>query len=171
MSLSVSTRQILPTPWIPDNIAGEYTLFGTTTFSSSMSPGNANAAIFIPCRFPVSARISAMSCRTANTTGNFDLGLYDSNFVLIASLGTTAMSAQTQVLNVTRFVQHGTVLYAAVALSNTSGRVAGYATGSIANLVGSGVMEQASALPLPSTATPAKDSSWTNIPLISFTII
>jgi hypothetical protein len=145
--------------------------FGGPLYNASIGPGNANAALYVPCRFPVAATITAISWRPTNTTGNYDFGLYDKLFNRIASKGSTAMAnAQVDLAIANYRVPAGGTVWAAFALSNTSGRYAGYSLGTTAALVPVGCQEQASALALPDPATPAAISSWLHIPIFTFTL-
>lgn len=161
---------VLSSPWVPTNLQ-DVSVFGGASYNASIGPGSANAALYVPCRFPIAATITAISWRPTNTTGNYDFGLYDSLFNRIASKGSTAMAnAQVDLAIGNYRVRAGGTVWVAFALSNTSGRYAGYNMGALAYLIPVGCQEQASALPLPDPAVPAAMSSWTHIPIFVFTL-
>lgn len=141
------------------------------SFSASVGPGNANAAIYIPCRFPISATVTGISFRPTNGTGNYDFGLYSATFARIASKGSTAMSDAQVDLAISNYrICAGGTLWVALALSSTAGRFAAYSLSSAPSLITAGCLEQASALALPDPGVPATVSSWLHIPIFSFTL-
>ncbi len=93
------------------------------------------------------------------SSGNVDIGIYDGQGNRIVSAGSTAMSATAntiQVINVTDTVLPPGDYFLALARDTTSGNQ--YATG-IADELGLSqfpIYEEASAFPLPATATPVK---------------
>jgi hypothetical protein len=118
----------------------------------------ANRAVHVPVMWPWPCQLYSLTVIAANGTGNYDLGFYDGySKNLIASAGSTAMTAAgAKTLTFSRDIRvdAGKVYYAAVAGSSTSGQVEGFNTG-ILGLISIGMGQQASALPLPSTMTPA----------------
>lgn len=122
---------------------------GTLTISN-------NDAHFVPVIFPCDATLYALRFIGANTTGNYDLGLYDRDLNLLASTGSTAMSAAFQTLTLADLrVSGGKLYYMALALSSTAGSIWRPDFGAAAFAKGIGFGTQSSALPLPSTATPS----------------
>lgn len=118
--------------------------------------GTANRAVYIPLTLRRPFTLASMAVYNgATATGNIDLGIYTEDGVLIWSSGSTAQSGT----NAYQVVTPGSPVklppgryYIAMACSSTSATILGRAflqhTG---RAVGAGI--QASAFPLPSTAT------------------
>jgi len=115
----------------------------------------ANMALYLPVMFPANATLYAIRFHAANGTGNYDLGLYDEFLTLVASTGSTAMSAAgVKSLTLPEYrVQAGRIYYAALAISSTSGQIVRWAI-TARDGVAVGVGQQATALPLPDPAVP-----------------
>lgn len=165
-------RKVLPDPWVPDlfyrksrYMAGFSSLTGTVV-------SVANHAHYVPVWFPADATLYALSFAASNGTGNYDLGLYNAGLERLGSTGSTAMTAtgvKTLTLPELR-VQAGEVYYCALAMSSTSG-----AAVRIANVTGGwypafGWGMEASALPLPATATPVSTTAYSVVPVFAFGI-
>ena len=119
---------------------------------------SANLAIFIPFTLPEASTALAMfSYNGATASGNLDVGLYKADGTKLVSMGSTAQSgtSRLQTLDITDTVlPAGELLYLAMAMDNATGttfRLTGSAN--VGQLRACGVMQQASAFPLPSTAT------------------
>lgn len=126
-----------------------------SSFTGSAWPAS-NRAIYVPVQFPADCTVFGIQALGANTTGNYDIGLYGPDFGRLTNKGSTAMAAA--VLSHTFSdlrVYGGMTYYMALALSSSSGSVGRVATGALIRLTVLGVAQEASALPLPSTMTPA----------------
>jgi hypothetical protein len=147
----------LPDPYMPSwPYLDEFPPFTPLTAATATWP-SANRAIFVPFFFPVSATIYSINFWAGNGTGNYDLGLYTEALERIASSGSTAMSAagnKSLLLGEYR-LGAGKKHHAALALSSASGQAMRLAAGVGSQLAVVQVGQQASALPLPATATPA----------------
>lgn len=132
---------------------------GNTTLGSIASTAYpaSNAAIYIP--FTVSELITVrklFSYNGAAASGNIDVGIYDAAGTRLASTGSTAQSGTNtlQVFDITDFVLVPGKYYLAVAMDNTTGTLFAHTAGIAGHHYASGgVMQEASAFPLPATAT------------------
>lgn len=141
---------------------------GTGGSFASDGPGNANAAIYIPVYFPETCTLTAVNWILTNGGNNYDLGLYNSSYVRVASKGSTATSAGIHTLSgLGVAITAGDLYYVGIVTDNIGVRFIGWTLTSTALVAQSGCTEQAAALPLPATATPAVVSSWPHIPYIS----
>lgn len=149
-----SRQQVLPTPWI-DRLVPE-ALNGAAGVSWAVGTwGGSDLAMYVPQVFP--ARCSPYELRIlgGNTTGNYDLGVYDSKFRRLFSTGSTALTAAIQVLSLPNFtVEAGSLYYAALAMSDGSGTILRVSFTPAYPAQAAGIATEASALPLPATATP-----------------
>lgn len=135
----------------------------------------ANHAHYIPVIFPKSCTLYAVYFAAANGTGNYDLGLYDGEtLALITSTGSTAMTAAgVKTLSLSDYrVKGGKLYYAALALSSTTGQVyrPAYGAAPTPAMIAAGWGMEASALPLPATATPVTTTAYTVCPFFGFGI-
>lgn len=141
---------------------------GTSGSIASDGPGNANAALYVPVYFPESASLTAINVIFTNGGNNYDLGLYTSAYVRVASKGSTATSAGVHTLSLSSVtVSAGDAYYVGIATDNIGIRLLCYTYSSTAFVLQAGCTEQASALPLPATATPTTSLSWQHLPVIS----
>lgn len=147
-------QQILPDPYIDllgfvPMVAAGGGIVTAGTWSNS-----ANRAMYVPCVFPVRCQVYALRFYGGNTTGNYDLGVYDENFNRLASKGSTALAAAVQELSLNISIPAGGLLYAALALSSTSGSIGRISLANAWPAESAGCASEDSALPLPATATP-----------------
>ena len=144
----------------------------TTTEAVTMGAsawGTANVAIHMP--FIVRHSFPIKQLRLVNgaaVSGNLDLGVYDSDAeglarTLLVSTGSTAQSGTTdvQLVNVSTNILSAGLYYMASVLDNGTGEVFGPSLRLQTNLSSAdsintmdGVFQEASAFPLPATATP-----------------
>lgn len=137
---------------------------------ASDGPGNANAAIYIPVYFPESCTLTGVKWILTNAGNNYDMGLYTSAYTRVTSKGSTATSAGIHTLSVASLaITANDLYYVGIVVDNIGVRFIGWTLTSAPLVAQSGCTEQAAALPLPATATPAVPSSWPHIPLISMT--
>ena len=119
---------------------------------------SSNLAIFIPFTLPEASLALAMfSYNGATASGNLDVGLYKADGTRIVSMGSTAQAGTSalQTLDITdTTLPGGELLYLAMAMDNTTGttfRLTG--SSNVGQLRACGVMQMATAFPLPATAT------------------
>lgn len=167
-SPATTTRQRLPTPWMPENLYDNAVSLLAT--GGAYTNTAANQALYCPVTFPISATIYSVSFAATNGTGNYDLGIYDAGFRRLASTGSTAMTAAgVKTLAFTDiYVEAGETLYVGGAWSNTGARFLCESATSLPIVIASGSAEEASALPLPATATPVTPAAATNLPIYTF---
>lgn len=116
---------------------------------------SADLAIFVPFRLPAPATVYKMATGTGTgSTGNFDLGIYDSFGNKIVSAGSTAktVASSERIIDVTDTLLHPGLYYLAMATDGTTA----YQMGSTVNSAFGklmGLRQMTSAFPLPATAT------------------
>ena len=119
---------------------------------------NANRAIYVPVLVDAPAIVYRLWYYAgATASGNFDLGLYDINFKLLVSTGSIAQAGTNGYINrdVTDTPIGRGIYYVAMSLSNTTGTVLRSVASNFATYHRAfGVLQEESAVPLPSTATP-----------------
>lgn len=149
-------RTILPTPYINNDLQPSSALFGVPTdqYAAFLWP-SANRAIYVPLSVPADAKVYALWAQGGNSTGNYDLGFYAADGTRVANKGSTALSAAKLELLFDYELRAGLTYYMALALSSTSGSAFAYNPGSAARVAGQSIAQQASAIPMPTTMTPA----------------
>jgi hypothetical protein len=149
----------LITPWSLESI---HSKMDTSTSVSAGAPAStaypaANLAIYVPFYLTVPSvfQFAAWHNGTA-VSGNIDVGIYGSKGTRIASIGSTAQAGTTtsQSAAFASPVQLGSGLYfMALAMDNTTGTLFAMGFGGLPFYIGAGIFQQASAFPLPATAT------------------
>lgn len=131
---------------------------------------SANLAIFVPLRLTEAATLRRFWYLSGNGTGNVDIGVYSEAASLIISTGSIAQSTSNQVnyVDVADTALAAGNYYLAIAYASTtatpfSARAAGLSRSF-------GIVQMASALPLPSTATFAA-AGQDYIPLFGFSTL
>jgi len=121
--------------------------------------GAANTAHFYPIIVQRQVTVYQMAVEVTTQSGNCDIGIYDENFVRLVSMGSTAVAAAgVQVFNIAdTTIGPGIYYFAFVASSTTPAFRRSAVSAPVLRTLGA--FAQASALPLPSTATPAAISS------------
>lgn len=148
-------RNLLPSPWMPYDLWTQGISFGLpdNTFGSAVWP-SANLAIYIPFSVPCDVHMYALRARGTNATGNYDIGIYDENYTRLASKGSTALSNAVLELSAEIQLRAGKSYWMAMVCSSGSGTVLRASPGSANRGITNGFAQEASALPLPATATP-----------------
>jgi hypothetical protein len=138
---------------------------------TSTAWSSANRAIFLPIQLP--GQIIAKRLYLLNGTvvsGNVDMGLYDAALNRLVSIGSTVQAGTSapQFFDITDTRIGPGVVYLAVAIDNITATVflLNSPTSLSSRLVGA--FQQATAFPLPSTATPAAIA--TNLPIAGIEI-
>lgn len=137
-------------------IFGASALFMASTAVTSAAWPSANEAVYIPItveRFTVVAQIWWLNGGTAS--GNVDCGLYTEEGTLLTSSGSTAQTGTSvlQAVNVTDLTIGPGLYYIALVLDNTTGTVGSQSAATVELNRMNGVLQQATAFPLPATAT------------------
>lgn len=169
--LKRSPQYVVPDPYLPDFPYHELVTGQTVAWAaaSTAAIGVNNQAKYVPVAFPCECTLYSIRWQASNTTGNYDLGFYNSAFTRIASTGSTAMTAGLKTLTLPEIrVRAGELWYAAIALSSTSGSMIAYPSTVIYVPAAVGVLQEASALPLPATATPVTVASGVAVPIFTF---
>lgn len=159
----------LPDPYFPrDAFLDCYPVGSGADVGTGAIVASGNRAVYVPVWFPSDATLYSLMFRASNGTGNYDLGLYNASLALMASTGSTAMSAAgTKTLSLPNVrVKAGELFFAALALSSSSGQGIRYQNSAL-GWGSAGVGHENSAFPLPSTATPVIAVE-TVIPVFSF---
>lgn len=134
----------------------------------------ANKALFIPFRVAVPLNVVQFLLFTGATkSGNVDVGIYDVSGTRIVSFGSVAQGNVNtlQVVNTTDVFIGPGLFYMALAMDNTTGTQMGFAPAGLTTDMTRmlGVMEMASAFPLPANATFASVSQ-AFIPLFAISL-
>ena len=160
----------VPSPYI----SGDFHLSmmaaaGTAAYAAAAWP-SANRAHYVPIWFPASCTITELRVGFTTAAGNYDVGLYDSNFSLIEAKGSTACSnaAHTFTLTKPQRVRGGDIYYGALVLSSTSDSAFRAAPAGLAGLHLGLAIEALGSTALPSTATPAAPAEPAYLPLILY---
>lgn len=116
---------------------------------------NANDAFYVPFRVPVPVKAVSLITGSGTTgTGNLDGGIYDAAGNLLTSSGSTARTVSVEnILNFTDVVLQPGLYYMALSHDSTQNIIRFPMGTNIQFVRAMGVMKQASAFPLPSTAT------------------
>lgn len=131
---------------------------------------SANLAIYVPIRLPVPVIATIIALSAEGSSGNIDLGIYDAEGTRIVSAGSTAHGGfGLNSINITDTLIGPGLFYLAAALDNATGTTYHMAAGAHEALA-CGVVQEASAFPLPATATFASMAQ-AYIPLISLVIL
>lgn len=153
-----------------------YLSIGVELGANAVTPASAvwpaaNRAIFVPFVLPERVTVRQLLCVNGGTvSGNVDVGIYNSDLSLLISSGSTAQAGvnSTQTFDVTDTVLQPGFFYLAMAANNilaTNQRWAPFGTQQGAF----GVAQQASAFPLPASATLASVTS-SYIPYIGLSL-
>ena len=130
----------------------------------------ANRALYIPVWFPSSTVVVEMRVGFTTAAGNYDIGIYDSNFSLIEAKGSTACSAAAHIFTLTKpqRVRGGDIYYAALVLSSTSDSCYRSAPSGIAGVSMDLAMESLGSTALPATATPSAQTDPCYVPVFVY---
>lgn len=154
-----------------DFAAGVKAGFGFGGYAGGGLANANNDAHYLPITFPVDCTLYAMRFAATNGNGNYDVGLYNSSLSLMYSSGSTAMTAagiKTLTLPEVR-VRAGELYYGALGLSLTTASVLRLQVVTGGNFGAFGWGYEASAVPLPSTATPVDSpTAYTIVPVFAF---
>lgn len=124
---------------------------------SSAAWPTANRAIYMPFAIPFELNVKRVFwCNGASTTGNADMGVYSHTGARLFSIGTTARTGT----SVLQYVTLGTPFllspgdyYMAFALDSGTGSMVRFSSSVLSDWKMTGLLQQASAFPLPASAT------------------
>lgn len=135
--------------------ASMFTLTTNATFNSSGVWPSANLAIYIPFTIRRVTQIYKLFTVNGSAAANsFDIGIYSGDGTKIISTGSTAQSGTTvvQAVTITTTTLGPGQYYMALAMNGTTGTF--FKTGSAVQILHTeGILNQATAFPLPATAT------------------
>lgn len=165
---------------VPTHINSLNRWCGGATGHSTASPGmpstqawTANVAVYIPMMLPWPFQVQRMFwCHGSAVSGHSDIGIYTAGGALVWSAGSTvnagtASSLQYVAVSPDIMLQPGQTYYMAYANDGTTNQYLGSATGASTGRM-AGLMQQATALPLPPAATFAQYAG-VGYPLIGIT--
>lgn len=152
-------------PWMS---TATYYSFGTANNGSAAQ----NTAYYIPFHAPRTGGIASITVNCNTVNGNVDLGVYNYDGTLIASEGAQAAVSGNNVWTPTSPIPivGGVEYWVAFSTSSASATWCRYTATAFINAQ-AGVLIQASAHPLPSTATFATSSASTFIPIILLNLV
>lgn len=149
----------LPDPFFPQTALREGAWLNTVGAVAAAVWPSASLGIIQPVTFPVNCTLYAMYALGNNTTGNYDLALYDAAMGRLASKGSTALAAATLTLSFSSpiSVLAGVTYYAGMACDSASSSVFRSTSNdsNVRQLISVGMGQQASAIPLPNPFVPA----------------
>jgi len=150
---------------------GRMCLAGNIT-SATGAVAAANTAVYVPFQINVPIIVAQGIVLNGAVAGNVDWGIYDRFGTRIVSIGTTAMAGATQpqLFNVTDTLLNPGTYFMAFVCSTTTTATFTRVTPASVSARACGVLQQASALPLPATATFAAPTSGT-MPIFGFTTL
>jgi hypothetical protein len=153
------------TPYHPASLGYQSAALTSATWPS------ANRAYYYPFRLAHAYVLTHLFIENGSeVSGNFDLGIYTVDGRRLASTGSTAQSGVSAPQSVAVSLTLGPgVFYLAAAFDNTTATVQQTALNAIAALRPAGVFLQASAFPLPATATFANLGTSSFVPMIGAT--
>lgn len=136
-------------------------------YASAAYPA-ANRAYYIPFHLDEPILVTKLFCANgATVSGNVDMGIYDSNFTRIVSIGSTVQAGTSalQAFDITDTLIGPGDFYLAIALDNATGTIYNGTNPTLPVVQAAGILMQASAFPLPANATPVTSSA-TTVPLV-----
>ena len=121
----------------------------------------ANRAIYVPIYLDQPAICNKLFVQTGSTaSGNIDIGVYNSAFAKLVSIGATVSGSGgvIQEFDVTDTLLPRGVLYLGISMSSGTGTLLAWSGGNAGIFRAWGILQEASAHPLPSTATPVANT-------------
>lgn len=161
----------LPSPWMQgEHLHSLYAANGAIPAYAAAANPAANRAHYVPVWFPASVTVTQIIVGFTTAAGNYDVGLYDSNFNLLEAKGSTACSnaAHTFTLTKPQRIRAGDLVHAALVMSSVSDSTFRAAPSGFSGVSSGYAIEALGATALPSTATPAIPTEPVYIPLFLF---
>ena len=146
-------------------------LFDNTAFGAWSTVG-ANTALFLPFELDRPYLVTQLYVINGPTvSGNIDVGIYSADGTRLVSNGSVAQTGggADQIFNITDTLLGRGAFYLAVVLSSGTGELYRYAPTGTDNYRTWGALTQASAFPLPATATFAAPAALGYIPICGLT--
>jgi len=139
---------------------------GAASYGAAANP-SANRAHYTPFWFPAASTIRDIRVGFTTAAGNYDLGLYDSDYNLIEARGSTAVSATAHIFTLTKpqRIRGGDVYYVGLVMSSISDSTFRVAPVGLAGVSTGCTIEALGSTALPSTATPAAPAEPVYMPL------
>lgn len=152
---------MVPSPWACAELYQSLTGAGGASTPAAAAWPAANRAHYIPVWFPASTTIVDIRVGFTTAAGNYDVGLYDSDFNLIEAKGAAACSNAAHVFTLTKpqRVRGGSIFYGALVLSSTSDSCYRSAPSGQVGISANLAFENLGSTALPSTATPSVQST------------
>lgn len=175
MSYSAPNRLLMPARHSIDTIGDSGLPHPLVYGLAAVAWGTANRAVYVPIVVPDRVVVRGLWCSTGSTgTGNVDMGLYDvSGAAVISGTGQAkAASATELVFDVTDTAVGPGSYY--IAMSSDSATDTFYTHGLTSTApvaTAYGVLTEASAYPLPATATMALNQSNTVVPIMGLLLV
>jgi hypothetical protein len=170
-----------PTPrFLPDGLITISTLGPMSIGSMAIRGGvinagtawpSANLALYIPFRIASPFQFSSIAVAIGSTGGNLDMGVYSADGTKIISTGSTAVVSNVNTISVSTTTIGPGLFYLAMACSSIGCYPMAYSLSSTAKasiLRMLGISQQATALPLPATATFAANTGYM-VPIMGIT--
>lgn len=156
------------TRWLSGNTLRTTASQGTP---AAITWATANTAVFIPMAIPWAFNAQRAFWMNGSTLGNADIGIYTPGGAKLWSAGSTAQSGSSVLQFVT--ITGGMILnpgayYLGFVVSGTTTAVGGFLP-TAASASATGLLQQASALPLPASATFAAPTTPVGFPLAGLT--
>lgn len=155
--LVISRSSLVITPFSPESIGTILASWALNPYSASGAWPTANLAIFIPFVLTRPTTIYQLGWFNGSAvSGNIDVGIYDAAFNRLTSTGSTAQAGTTapQSVDITDIIIGPGLFWMAAVMDNTTGTLQRTTIGVAALCRATGMCEQATAFPLPATATP-----------------
>jgi len=144
-------------PYSPESLGSNLVGTGTAmTGAASATYPAANRALYIPVTLAVPTLVVKLaSYNGATVSGNIDVGIYDRVGTRLVSAGSTAQAGASawQEFDITDTLLGPGCFFLAVAMDNTTGTLFRVLGGQARYLTAHGMAQQATAFPLPATAT------------------
>jgi hypothetical protein len=140
-----------------NGIASEMMFAGVGTTTASQLWPTANLAVWMPMMVWMPVKIDQVFILNGSSvTGNVDVGIYNRSYSLLVSTGATAVAGTSayQFIAVTETTLNEGLHYFAVSCSSSSNRMSMQVTLAAGLSSYYGILQEASAHPLPSTGTP-----------------
>lgn len=130
-------------------------MIGNPAYTANVPNNGANLAILIPVYVPGSITITKLNWIVNNSSGNFDIGIYDSSFNKVQTKGSTAMAGTNAPISttITAAVLTAGQYYFAFVVDNATGSYWSPSPFSGSGLVAfsSGALQKAASFPLPAS--------------------
>lgn len=128
---------------------------------------SANAAIYVPFRVTASTTVRRIWWGGSNTTGNVDVGIFNSSGTKLVSTGATANASGFNIVDVADTTLSAGAYWIGVSASSASSGIYRGTIG-VVRLAAQGIKQEASAHPLPATATLTTATTYDYLPAVGY---